>query len=762
MNIKSKNIQNDINLTKKHTKPTNDRQSMMLKMVTSYSIFLFIILILFSYLYFSDAKNARSQYQWQVKATLMSNAELFEKDLDIMDAYCRQLLQNNKFRSLARIAGESPQLFDLGNAMSSTMATDVYPEALLPVSEVFCYLPNSDYILSPNYFIDQERYYRWIKDYPADAHDKYMEILTSPFYCNHFIPMDEFMPTSGTRYYMYTINMNDLYYLDIDAVACFILAEDEFSSLFECMNAETPYRYLSVRKSQTDTILSLSTNESENFDSLITDGLIDSMRNFLQSEGMSVDSHISAGTGFTYYYSYPSFEAAANNAPPQILYAALFAATLVGGLIIIFWLSKRNIRPYIELDQQLQVTEQEKSHLQEIMDNQRPIIFNSYVRQFLKGMIVSPQEAAYAKDFLGLSDEALVFNGLYVVAYNSANDSPSSSSEFRTPEECSKIVLDALHQYIGGTLYCFSPSDRAYAVIVAGRRDDEKDLIMKTNEIIVKMHNNLLDTYGIWLFAGIGKTTDDILNVWESYQQAVEAVNYTSKNYFFFPYEFIKKDSSAFYYPTELSSKLIHFISTGNTSQVMELFNLIHQENIEERSLPINMVQFLLSDIRNTLLKARFALPQSTPKEAIKNLDECFSDHVSFKLCEDIALKLCRLFTVKTDDSDLITTIEKYIHDHYADPSMGLNKISDEFQISESYFSHLFKEKKGVNFSTYLENIRLSEATRLIRETDISLNELYLSVGYNNANTFRRAFKKVYGMTPSAMRETKSPLNSGD
>lgn len=186
---------------------------------------------------------------------------------------------------------------------------------------------------------------------------------------------------------------------------------------------------------------------------------------------------------------------------------------------------------------------------------------------------------------------------------------------------------------------------------------------------------------------------------------------------------------------------------------MLELFNLIHQENIEERSLPINMVQFLLSDIRNTLLKARFALPQSTPAETIKSLDETFSQHVSFKLCEDIALRLCKLFTIETDDSDLISTIERYIHDNYADPSMGLNKISDEFQISESYFSHLFKEKKGVNFSTYLENMRLSEASRLIRETDISLNELYLSVGYNNANTFRRAFKKVYGMTPSAMRD---------
>lgn len=732
----------------------------MLKMVSSYSIFLFIILILFVHMYMSDTKNARSQYQWQVKSALMSNVELFEKDLDIMEAYCRQLLQDSRIRKLARADKVDNQLFDLGIALATTMATDVYPQALLPMSEFFCYFPNSEFVLGPGIFIEEGRYYDWVKDYSEEEHETFVEALTSPSSYYHFIPMNAFRPFSSKNFYMYIIDMNDLYYMDVDVVACFIWEEEKLSSLFGCLETESPYRYLSICTERSDSILSLHTSESENFDKLIADDQLDEMKDFLQTQKMSMDVHTSANTGFTYYYSYPSYDATTNNAPPQILYATVFVAALVGGLMIIFMLSKRNIRPIIELDQKLQVTEQEKSnlqeeksHLEEVMDSQRPIIFNSYVRLFLRGMIASPEEASYAKEFLGLTDENYIYNGLYIVAYNSANEYQSCSNEFISLEECSQIVLDTLKQYMGDPLYCFSPSDRVYALIVVGKPDDEQDLIIKTNEAVIKLHDYLLDTYGIWLFAGIGKNTNDIINVWESYQQAMEAVNYTSKNYIFFPYEFIKKDSSAFYYPTELSTKLIHFITTGNTSQVLELFNLLHQENIEERSLPINMVQFLLSDIRNTLLKARFALPQNISAETIKSLDETFSQHVSFKLCEDIALRLCELFTTKTEDSDLISTIEKYIHDNYTDPSMGLNKISDEFQISESYFSHLFKEKKGVNFSTYLENMRLSEASRLIRETDVSLNELYLSVGYNNANTFRRAFKKVYGVTPSAMRD---------
>lgn len=764
MNNQSNAVHNDLYASKNDTSPANtrasDKQALMLKMVSSYSIFLFIILVLFVHLYISDTQNARSQYQWQVRSTFMSNAELFEKDLDIMEAYCRQLLQDNNIRKLAKSDEIDSRLFDLGNTVATSMATDVYPEALLPMSEFFCYFPNSGFVLGSGFFIEEERYYAWIKDYPAEEHTAFMEALTSPSGYYHFVPMNTFRPFSSKNYYMYMINMNDLFYMDIDAIACFVLEEEKLSSLFECLDTDFQYRYLSVRTSPSDSILSLHTQESAYFDSLISNGSDDEMEDFLQSQKMSLGTHTSANTGFTYYYSHPSYDSTTNNAPPQILYATVFTAALIGGFMIIFMLSKRNIQPIIELDQQLQVTEQEKSdleevktRLEEVMDSQRPIIFNSYVRQFLRGMIVSPEEASYAKEFLGLTDTDLTYNGLYMVAYNSANEYQASTNEFISLEECNRIVRETLRQYLGEPLYCFSPSDRIYALIVVGRPDDEKDLILKTNEVVVRLHDYLLDTYGIWLFAGIGKNTNDILNVWESYQQAVEAANYTSKNYIFFPYEFIKKDSSTFYYPNELSTKLIHFITTGNTSQVLELFNLLHQENIEERSLPIPMVQFLLSDIRNTLLKARFALPQSTPAKVIKDLDETFNQHVSFKLCEDIALKLCKLFTSQTDDSDLITTIEKYINENYADPSMGLNKISDEFQISESYFSHLFKEKKGVNFSTYLESMRLNEASRLIRETDISLNELYLSVGYNNANTFRRAFKKVYGITPSAMRD---------
>ena len=59
----------------------------------------------------------------------------------------------------------------------------------------------------------------------------------------------------------------------------------------------------------------------------------------------------------------------------------------------------------------------------------------------------------------------------------------------------------------------------------------------------------------------------------------------------------------------------------------------------------------------------------------------------------------------------------------------------------------------GVNFSTYLEQVRMTQAKHLLETTNIKITDLYVAVGYNNLTSFRRAFKKKYGVAPNALRE---------
>lgn len=684
-----------------------------------------------------------SDYKKQIQANFISQAEMFEKDLSIMDVYCRQLMQNDLFRNLSTTKDSTINYIAQGDRLQTTLATDVYPESLLPISEVFIYYPDTGYVASQNYFITGDRFYHWIQKYQDKSYDMWLEMLSNESTYYQFLPLTAFQRTHNSPKYIYIYNANDINYMDIHAIVCFIFDQDELFSLFSGVTSGAD-AYLLVQDDSGHQILSL-TEQLEDSPSINTE--YETARTSKQ-----LGIYTSAQTKYTYTYRIPEFQDAAVNIK-QVSYIVFTIVFLFLGAFVIYHLSKRNVEPILRLNQELNKSVELQNYLQDMVDHQRPIICNSYVRRLLMGS-VTHEESEYIRDYLRIEDTSLSFNSLYLCYYNNSLDVATDAEEnLRTPEEVNQMILSSLEQFLGQSVRYFSPADRTFALLLTCPKEEEKEFIFKTHNMIVQLHNHLLDTYGIWLFAGIGKNTDDLLNVWECYQQAVEAVSFTSKSYFYFPYEFTKKDSNTFYYPPEISTKLIHFITTGNSDQVVELFSLIHQENMEERSLSIHLLKFLLSDIKNTLLKARFALPAQIPEATIQSIDDKLNETASFKLCEDIALDLCKLFTSNEKEDDLIDVIEKYLTDNYADPSLGLNKIADEFDISESYFSHLFKEKKGVNFSTYLEKLRMEQAVRLIKETSISLNELYISVGYNNANTFRRVFKKTYGITPSAMRD---------
>ena len=138
----------------------------------------------------------------------------------------------------------------------------------------------------------------------------------------------------------------------------------------------------------------------------------------------------------------------------------------------------------------------------------------------------------------------------------------------------------------------------------------------------------------------------------------------------------------------------------------------------------------------------------------MKKLDErLYSPTPTFAQLEVDALCLCEFFVKVSSPSTPIPDVERYLQENYTDPSLCLSKVGDRFNISDTYLSHMFKEKTGQNFSVYLERLRMNEAARRLTSGDCNLTALYADLGYTNPTSFRRAFKKYYGMTPSEMRD---------
>ena len=77
-------------------------------------------------------------------------------------------------------------------------------------------------------------------------------------------------------------------------------------------------------------------------------------------------------------------------------------------------------------------------------------------------------------------------------------------------------------------------------------------------------------------------------------------------------------------------------------------------------------------------------------------------------------------------------------------------------KISVSRFNHLFKECLGVSPYAYYVNLRITNACRLLENTDLKIKDIAEKCGYENALYFTQAFKREMGMNPSKYRKSNS------
>lgn len=91
------------------------------------------------------------------------------------------------------------------------------------------------------------------------------------------------------------------------------------------------------------------------------------------------------------------------------------------------------------------------------------------------------------------------------------------------------------------------------------------------------------------------------------------------------------------------------------------------------------------------------------------------------------------------------------MQEHLAE-EISLSVLADEFHLSTQYISQLFKSEIGVNFLTYLTNIRMENAKKLLLDTSLPISEISERSGYGDYRVFTKAFKKSEGVTPSQHR----------
>lgn len=105
----------------------------------------------------------------------------------------------------------------------------------------------------------------------------------------------------------------------------------------------------------------------------------------------------------------------------------------------------------------------------------------------------------------------------------------------------------------------------------------------------------------------------------------------------------------------------------------------------------------------------------------------------------------------KRDNNLVVQQACDYVHRHLS--TVTVNQLAELSHFDRKYFTNLFRKFTDISPQEYIIAARLEYVRFFLKESDMSLEEIVNSVGYEHRNGLVTAFRKKFGMTPTAYRK---------
>lgn len=257
---------------------------------------------------------------------------------------------------------------------------------------------------------------------------------------------------------------------------------------------------------------------------------------------------------------------------------------------------------------------------------------------------------------------------------------------------------------------------------------------------------------------GIGSSFASLRLLPESFQDAVQALDYsvfTGDNSAVMAAQASEGISARRIPLTGLRENLLANLRSDNMGKVSEIlraqFRLLEKEYPSPLNLNILVSEILLTSY--VFLQEANADNRNIAIWAAKEITEgctCVDD-IRERLLAQLQ-QVCRSQEGRqspSQASSIVGQIQLYITEHFSDPRLGLDDISDSIAYSQNYTSTVFKRITGISIVQYITKCRMEAARSLLEQEAGRLTDVYARVGYTDVFYFSKCFKKFWGISPS-------------
>lgn len=206
---------------------------------------------------------------------------------------------------------------------------------------------------------------------------------------------------------------------------------------------------------------------------------------------------------------------------------------------------------------------------------------------------------------------------------------------------------------------------------------------------------------------------------------------------------------------------IVIFIGLAN-----EIFDRVMVDTIEEEKV-INFLHTALMKQKDIQQFLHFK-PNNPEDNKIEELLlhlllelEC-NDKASEHICKGLLIRILHyissVYDFKLSNEQrkkmnwlVFEEITKYIEEECA--QIKIKDLVNKFHFNQDYYNRILKEKVGMTYSEYVQDIRLKNALMLLKTTNLTVDAVAEAVGYRNKGYFYKIFLEKYGKTPAKSRK---------
>lgn len=224
-------------------------------------------------------------------------------------------------------------------------------------------------------------------------------------------------------------------------------------------------------------------------------------------------------------------------------------------------------------------------------------------------------------------------------------------------------------------------------------------------------------------------------------------------------------------YPILKETQLLEAIENGDKSTSQQILNEILGHIFFSSSGSVDVMRARVIEL--VVLLSRAAIRGGADIEQIFGLNYTYLTKInSFRNIDEIAFWLSGIMARFTDQvfslahikhADVIFRAVDYVKKNYM-KKITLDDTAAMVYLSPAYFSRIFKDEMGENFNSYVNQIRVEAAKKMLLNDEVSLTDISILAGFEGQSYFSKVFKKLTGVTPGKYRESRGrvrPPSSG-